>query len=444
MSPVTARLTAGGSREHLMPRSGTDVIFLALCHEWARPEHAPPLAEGEDDRLSIEWVGDTFRQMQILACQHTAQSRAYWPTEQQWARLKHCLARVVVTYFDHSPQRHVQWVEQLDKHVFRGLDPARDEDQRWLECVTPALLREEMEAAANKARRETEEEGAEPLREDAAEEAAGSLWRSSADELANNYVRLASRLVYVVDLQHDLLHLYPATHGVAAPRFTAATYQRMYAWLVRRCAIELGEKTTEMFRDTANLWWTPLGAETHQFRDKESRDENPRPLQVFESEVGVRLGQHMHQRSGTKFVAADVAAAFPGSPTAAGPCGIFWAPLFVAVFHTHVMQATRCNWAGKFVVSAVPHSRKWRERMEAEHIYGCDPRPLMLPDLARRFWVFHHKQLLPCQSFAHMFLTWCWLMLGDEFHGETENCEELAPVLSQFVNHTSIQSAAPS
>lgn len=415
------------TKDKNMQRSHTDTGFIALCHHWRD--------EDRDEQLCLQWIAETYTDLVILSCQHTLESRTYWPTPEAWRKLKSRVALVVVRYFNHGPVARAKFLAQMcsndenPNHAvasFSRLDEERSAE--WESRREPADLKAIIETRRRKAAKDKEEGKKVTEREEASEEMCGALWRNSAVELVDNYVRLASRVVYTVDMHARLRNLYPSR---VAPRFTEATYNRVYQWVIAKCRVEQTETTTKLVRDLSNMWWCPLGTETQRYRDKDTRSDVVAPLHQLESELGVTLAQHLHDQSLTKLT--EVAKRHPGTDKES----IFWTPLLFALFQTTVKQALNLDWLGVYF-SVMPHLREPSKRMSDEYYKLADKRPLVRY-LERKWITFHQQHHLVCdRGGVHALLSWLYLV-SNAFDGEGDQCEDFKPIIDLFLDKDSIQ-----
>jgi len=410
----------GTTRQNALAISYTDMGFIALCRMW---DHASRAAGATG-----QWIADTHMHLVSIASQHTPASRDYWPPADEWAALKARVARVVCLYMDTGPRGRVRLIEQLQESEFKPIDDAALV-ARYQECRNPQTLQDHVERLRRKAeaariagKREDE------IKEDASIEAAGSLWRNTPDDLINNYVRIASRTVRKVDLDNELVHTYRTT-TLAAPEFNRWVFEGAHQWVRAKCGVEQTEEMTKLFRDTANRWWCPMGAETDRFRDKATRTDTTAPLQVLEMEIGIDMSQHLHDRSLAKLV------------TIASERCVFWDALFLSLFQYYMMQSMRLDFTRDYVLYDA-HTRAAQERMRRLLFLGKEKRPVVVR-LQRRWWIHHQQQLVLCEhGLVHAILAWL-LILDTWYDRRTENGNRLDGAIAVFFASGVLNSLVP-
>jgi hypothetical protein len=235
----------------------SDLGFVSMCHAWATApgiiyphEHAMYKNDGGEPKLS--WIGNAHAKLVAVSCQHTLDSREFWPTPSEAMQMRRCVARIVVAFMDTGARERAKLIEDLT-----------DADT----CIDPAV------AALYAERKHPSTlivKG-----DDVSEEAGGSLWRNSTLEIVNGFVRLASRVFYKIDMDRNTVRKYAEGVPVGgpfgerlmhvAPRFTWQTIQRVHDWVAQRCRVEQTEELTKLFRDTANEWWCPMSTETQRY-----------------------------------------------------------------------------------------------------------------------------------------------------------------------------------
>lgn len=391
--------------------SYTDVGFVALCHAWASApgelfERGHALFVGcSGAPLDASCLAAIHAELVVVSCQHTLLSRRAWPSAAQIWALRRRVARAVVRFLDTGRTGRASLVTQLASVV------EQPPSELLQERRTPQLLlRAQLEA-----RQKREREGA-PPEEDASEEASGALWRSSPQELAASFVRLASRVFYKLDSDTQLVAAYPAA---AAPSVRPQALERLRQWVRARCRVEQTDEMTKAFRDFANASWCPLGTETARYRSRETRSDVTAPLQMLEGELGMDLGQHLHDRSLAQL-----------SELAADADGLFWDALLLTLFAQALFQSVRMDWRS-LCLHAHAHTLASQAAM-ADVSMDVEKRPLVVL-LERRWRVLHRQQLMDCDSLAHALL--CWMQLvRSEFGSQGERTEDLTAFLAGFLD----------
>jgi hypothetical protein len=137
-----------------------DIVSKAICASLCAEEPAHELDVDEDVATTVLV---TNARMVVVSCQHTAESRAYWPSAEEWHALRTRIARVVTRHFGGTPADLSALAERLtERHgptdpenAFKRYDMARvlppDLRRAYEERRIPASLAAEHEKARIKA-----------------------------------------------------------------------------------------------------------------------------------------------------------------------------------------------------------------------------------------------------------------------------------------------------
>jgi hypothetical protein len=376
-----------------MQLARSDVCFIALC--WSRMAERPQLL-GE---VCWQWVALTFVEIVNISCQHTSDSRAYWPAPESWAELLEMVSAVVAVYVEGASQKRQMLLKQCEaskdgreaRLQFEQLPV--DLIERYTSRQEPPSLLAHLENTRRKAAAERAK-GESDVREEVSEEARGAIWRNTAPELLANYVRMASRLYRSVTLHNAMVARYEKDPPY---NLTPMALNQAFHWLYNKCRVDQPDEVRAHFRDLANEWFYPLGAETERYRDKRTRDDLEQPLTVLNTEIGMDLSQHLQECTLKKLV--DI-----GSNQDA----LHWDALFLTLLDNVFKQRVQIHWRREYVFTTEQevHSPALRKRMESEHYQGVtNKRPLILK-LQRRFWLFEGKRLRACHNLCHAVLSW--------------------------------------
>jgi hypothetical protein len=170
-----------------------DIVSKAICASLCAEEPAHELDVDEDVATTVLV---TNARMVVVSCQHTAESRAYWPSAEEWHALRTRIARVVTRHFGGTPADLSALAERLtERHgptdpenAFKRYDMARvlppDLRRAYEERRIPASLAAEHEKARIKAAFDAQNgvrghasDGSGVIPEPS-EELAGALWRT--------------------------------------------------------------------------------------------------------------------------------------------------------------------------------------------------------------------------------------------------------------------------
>jgi hypothetical protein len=394
------------------PWSHTDVGWLALCRSRTGPHSS----------CVVQSIAESWVKMAVIACQHTPASRRYWPSAKEWSDFTQEAASVCATWFcNPNPVALVRKLQAVD--FTRIAD--EELESRYHERRQPRSMRLAMELAEKKkqsakknrpgaAKRRkllglsAEQEEIEQA-EQVSEEAVGCLWRNTAEELAIGYVPLVKRLYYRVELEEALAKEWPEVKPLG---FTRACFTRITQWVNKTCETEPTEELTEMYRNLANEWWTPLGAETKRYRSRDTRTDVMPPLLRLQDELGVDLSQHLHDRSLIR--PHEIAATQPDNDLHQ-----YWEPLFLALFHALCMQKYSLDWLKEYwLPHPIEHVRSLRQEY---HRTGRDKLPQLFW-LKRKCNVFYKRKRMVCQGVVHAVLCWLYIVATD-FDGFHEGGE---------------------
>lgn len=391
--------------EGMMRVSRTDMAFIALC--LAQACSKPSLTQG----VNLGSITQVYGDMIVLSCQHTQESRQYWPSAEEWVNLRDRISGVVVTFFDTGISARQTLIEQLnaDKTVV-STNPLLPH------LHIPPLLAAEKEKRARKLALDKENGVKVDSREEVSEEAMGLLWRSSPEELAFNFVRVASRLVHCVEQD---LHFAIQTQMPECV-LPSSIHEHVRTWVKQRCSVEQIEELTMLFRNIANEWFWPVGASTHRWRNTHTRTDLLDSLTVLNDEVGVELGQHLHDRSLAR-----------PSAIAADTKGLFWDALFMALFSYMMLQRLKLNWRELYFFQDA-HSSALAQRLASDHFMGDEKRPVIVY-LQRKYWIVYKEALAPCSDLAHSILSWLYIVRQD-FGGKLENTEDVNTIIAIFLS----------
>lgn len=381
----------------------TDMVFVTLCHG----------LQGEE--VSMQTIGVCFAELAIYSSQHSLASRVRWPAADEWAAFKRVLASVVVTYFDSGPRSREELLRLFQTFTFDPFPSAGE----FAHCHEPDELLAERAKRKLQAERDKAQGKDVSERDEVSEEAAGLLWRNSAEELLDNFVRLASRVVFAIDRDNRFVAAWPQSAPV---QFTKQPYLRLHRWVVDKCRVEQTDSLTKLVRDTANTWFLPLGAETNRSRDAATATDTEDPQQMLMNELGLDLGSHLHDRSLGKLAGL-----------AADPGGLFWDALLLSLLHTVLDQRRRFLFIQDYVFWC-PHGHT--ARFAADHFRGADKRPVLL-HAQRAWWVLHQGSLRRCTGLAHAVLCWMWIV-RQEFACELENTEDVREIIEWFLTDESV------
>lgn len=398
-----------------------DVCFKAICHSWLCERRAAYAAS------SLQHLAHAHAELVVLSCQHTEEARSCWPSAEEWLRLKDRIACVVVDLLECEADERQMLVDQLSDDTRQHFEALPPELSRAYEARRmPPLLAHELEARRRKAEEDRARGRTKDIVDGTSEEAQGALWRNTAAELVDNFLYLSSRVWREVERQNALAARFPVEE---APRLNEQTLERMRKWVRDKCAIEQTEGLTELFRRLANESFWPLGTATRRYREARNRYDETDALTLLNEEVGVDLGQHLHDLS-LRRLSEHAAAAAAHS--------LFWDALFLALFATTLMQRAQLDWLREYFC-AQPFSRAWRRRLVQRHYRGALKCPVVLP-LQRRFFVFHQERLLLCSSLLQAVGVWLYLV-REEFAGVLENTEDLAAtgILATFLPEHCLQ-----
>lgn len=421
--PMNLELTPDPNRRRAQPFapivqgpiavSATDHLFAAWCHHLVA--QAP-----EDDEVSYQWIGETFLELVVVACQHTAASRVYWPSSEAWRALRLRVAHVIVRYFDHGAVHRRKLLDLMTstEFVFHATaSPALTalfEERKW-----PASVRRQRDEEVEADKRRVAE-GEESQLKEVAVEMQGYLWRcATPEQLIVQYHHIAARTVFVVDLQNRLVERY-GVDMLPPLEFNPDVLTNAYEWTKAKCRIELTEQDTKLFRDTANRWWAPLGAETHASRDATTRDDPPAPLQILEGELGITISKNYHMRS---LLPPPKQADLHPTNADADDTSLFWEALFLTLFHNECMRTLDLNFIERYVYEC-GHARTTVKRMLVKSHKGKMPKRPFLVRLQRHWHLFHRGKLRrTCHGLLGAILAWLYI-LHTEHADRTENHNE--------------------
>ncbi len=412
--------------------SGADLVFEAMC--WSMWCEDPTISK----EVNIQWLAQTHATLVVWSCQHTKESREFWPTEDQYRALRRRIAGVVVHFLVQQDRFQVASKLEGDHLKFTTLSMALSKAYQARKNPDSLVARKAASFAKRKAEaiKELMARGEDTSTVDAElsddveiEEAKGMLWRNDATELINTYVRLASRVVRKIEFDNQWVKRWAVEASYQQPRFKKAAVQGLYDWVRTRCKTEQPEELTEMFRDVASESFWPIGAETHKFRLRETRNDKETSQTLLQNEIGADLAQMLQEDSLVR-----------PSVTASDPHGLYWEALLLVLIQFSLFQTTKVDWMKEYVILH-PHTHDSQRRMiRLDHHNQIDKCPVLV--LAqRKWWVFYKQKLFPTSGFADAVL--------QKFHciqkrkkQQLDNGEDVSPLASALVPPNPLQGEA--
>ncbi len=378
--------------------SGADLVFEAIC--WSMWCEDPTISRD----VNIQWFAETHATMVVWSCQHTKESREFWPSNDDFKELRRKVSGVVVNFFVLGDRFKLALQLQADEVKFKtlSLDLSKAYQERKLPGSLVAhkaagLAKRKAEAIKELMARGEETTAVETEIEDndEDEETMGLLWRNDAGELVKNYVRFSSRFSQKVIFDNSWIDRWMVVEGDGL-RFKRAVELGLFQWVRMKCKTEQPEDLTEMFRNIASESFWPIGAEKNKFRLRETRNDKETSQTLLQNEIGVDLAQMLHEDS---LVRPDV--------TASDPQGLYWDSLLLVLIHFVLRQTVRVEWINEYVLIH-PHSHDSQRRLiRPDHYNQLDKCPVIVR-LQRKWWVFHKQKLHPTKSLADAVLQWVY------------------------------------
>lgn len=410
-----------------IPEGGTmsaaDMVFAAQCLSLACEENLFERVLTVD--IAIAWA-----HLAVIASQHTAESRVFWPSASRWQGVQRLIAAVYVTFF------HVDASERLALGGRLASDSgvlAENDDLQLVDVSLKAEFAERREPPALAAEKEENKKTLERKRQlgrkldredygEAAVEAMGLMWRTSGEEIAANFVRFASRIWFVMEREQLLHQVLPLR---ARPvRFSEHARQAEIRWLIDRCSREQTDEFQKKFRDVATFLLHPLGAETQRFRNVHTMDTGTSATQILGAELGAELSRFLAERLD---IHPAKLATTPSSP--------FWAALYLCSINLRYEQNVNLKWLSEYVFCEatstpdVHYSQLARKRIAALHYRGVTNKCPIWVRVQRTWRLAYRGEWWQVGDEIDAYLLWKHLLRLH--HGNhTENFEDISDVVA--------------
>jgi hypothetical protein len=410
-------------RKTMMQRTHSETGMLALSTHWMQAD-AWRVEQGEELEEKSQVPGPepaaldtsapdagllagTLAELQAFSCQHTGASFVYWPSESEWVSLRARVARCALLHFNCDPVHFDALVETMAKINLVLAIPEEHAVRVQQLRSTPELEIEKAQLVQEiqHRRRNGEEIDSDDERMEASEEEQGSLWRQSSEEMCNSYLRIATRVCYVVEQHARIVQQFGG--GPAMPTFPKAAYKCVRNWVIKRCASQLATATSSKFISVCFELLLPLGFETTNWRTAESQLETINYKFTLKSELGIELANHFNQR-------VMVLSTQPPRIASGNSFdrGIFWIALFLVLLQTTFKAKTGNVDLLQTYIHIRPQESSVLDRLHQSYIstkIALDKRPQIL-FLQRRWCVFDKQRVSFCTSVVHAFLSWAYLI----------------------------------
>lgn len=390
----------------------TDVGLKAICMSLF---YEDPSIHTEMDLSSVSLA---FVYLVIVACQHTPESRLYWPDADEWRHIKRLLVGVITIYFDCGPEYMAGLIARIDSPGF-SFDSAPLSDtlrkqyqSRFMPPALAEILRKQKRAIELKRK-----QGVSNIKDSVSEESSGAIWRNTADELVRNFVSRTARVMHKVEFDNTLVARHPS--GNDTVRITSVQVQAARKWVLDRLKCEQPEEISELFRTLALQWSLPMGWETLRYRSKETASDIEVPMTTLSAQIGLNLASMLSDE-----------AMRPLKEVAEDSNSMHWDALFLALFDYCMKQRVRLDWCAVYF-STQPQSAATRARMESPMLANDSNKRPMVIQAQRRFWLFHHNCMEPFGGLVHAVLAWLHVA-ATQFGCIMENRENVEEVYRMF------------
>jgi hypothetical protein len=301
-----------------------------------------------------------------------------------------------------------------------------DDSYIGAELNQAGIARYTAEDAERDRRKRIEEEAEEKKEEQTTMELPrGWLWQTDVDSVVVNFIPLASRMLYQLNLEHTLV---PKAQCQNATPVSVSQRARVHQWLMSTTSLEYN--TTDfpkLLHEWAMEFRLPLGARVQGQRSTTTRaDRFSTPAsQLLENEVGPDMTQLLRTRI-TKPKPKDIAS---------DPTHELFDVFFLCMFSYALKQALqRVNVLKEYFIHA-NHAEYTSFHKRIHTGTQLLRRPLMAY-LQRQWWVqtwttTTDSHWIRCTDSIHMVVEWWRLMHSPLFNGLTDRCIGLKSKLAR-------------
>lgn len=416
--------------------SGTDIGFKAMC--WSLRAEQP--TNPDIDACCFFWIAELFFRTSVWSCQHTIESREFWPSKQEFDKFRFRMAMVVTTYFefgegtDRQPSGKEGLIRAIDAG-FRDPEPPGEDDPKDTEMerlgkqlmraeidgvrdikarfdamqVPPALqrLKENRRAQIELIRKRKEKAGTanaadEDEKEEVADEFKGTQWRNTSVELVRFYVPRAARLVFKYDSDEELLMRFPPIANSDA--FGPPVMAHFREWILNLAVQGARLSTvTQEFRSVFCDLALPVASHTVPSRNVRTRYEKPMPYTRLKEEIGMDLASLYHDEMLNAFLPDLLKRPESGA--------LYWDAAVLTLVNQEYRQRMSMmkenEWLKLYTVLH-PDQNEQRDRLTSGVFMGyrgdAELRPVLVR-CVRRFWVWYRSRLIRCSTLDEAILT---------------------------------------